>query len=510
MLTMDSQLENHEPMLRESIKHFLASYRNGNSDFSPFEAIFFRLIQKMLDPPLEITWFYSAVTFHSSKESTTPDSTSNRMMLLVKDLFQLLVSSSSLSNGWKRTALLAPVVFRLYDIVRDSLTNGFPLREEIEDLLEKIVSYISVCCCHDVEKGNYSDLPMVCFEDLVRVWTVDRVDEGCDYRDNLRVFFPVLSDEVRGGVDRRSGIECLAGIVLCEVFWLRLCLKFNQGIRRDELEMDMRNWVVQTINGFENIYFLDMLLRMLLEPSLPIANLLSSDDAMSLMKVLYDAVLIVDYSCLNSRGWMQLCDNQFGNLALMWLLVADDAVQFARDICDHSRALSYVNSFNESHLSNQLIKWISNQACMEDGLTHDIGTPRDLIRWLLVLEDQGLGVFYHNLSRFLTKTKLETIITWKSILSCSGNLGKREYKVNMDEEMADPSCRADPASIVTHEASIEGTRKRKDGMREEVETRVKHVKYNLHETSIYKDKFGSGVDMCNPVCDEDMEVMVTG
>ena len=51
---------------------------------------------------------------------------------------------------------------------------------------------------------------------------------------------------------------------------------------------------------------------------------------MSLMKVLYDAVLIVDYSCLNSRGWMQLCDNLFGNLALKWLLVADDAVQFAR------------------------------------------------------------------------------------------------------------------------------------------------------------------------------------
>lgn len=53
-----------------------------------------------------------------------------------------------------------------------------------------------------------------------------------------------------------------------------------------------------------------------------------------------------------------------------------------RDICDHSRALSYADSFHKSQLSNQLIKWVSNKARTEDKLRHDIGTPRDFIREL--------------------------------------------------------------------------------------------------------------------------------
>lgn len=274
---MNSQLENHESMLRESIKHFLASYRSGSSDFSVFESIFFRLIQTMLDPPLEVTWFYSAVAFHSSK-STTHDNSSKKMMLLVKDLFQLLTSCSSLSNALKKTALLAPVVCVLYDIVRDSSVNGLCLRGELEDFLEKIVGYISICCCCDeFGKGNESDISVVCFDDLVRVWTVDRVDEGCECEESLRLFFPVLGEEVLRGINGKRGMNYLAGIVICEVFWLRLCLKFNQGVMREELEMDMRNWAVQTIKGFGNIYFLDMLLRMLLEPSLPTINLVVSN-----------------------------------------------------------------------------------------------------------------------------------------------------------------------------------------------------------------------------------------
>ncbi|KAL3498600.1 hypothetical protein ACH5RR_041332 [Cinchona calisaya] len=524
---MNSQPENYEPMLKESIKHFLASYRNGNSDFSAFESIFFRLIQTMLDPPLEITWFYSAVTFHSSKSSLDIPS-SSKMLVLAKDLFQLLISCSSLSNGFKRIALLAPVVFGLYDIVRDSSRNGLCLRGELEELVEKMVSYVSICCCGGdggFGKGNESDVSVACFEDLVRVWTVDRVVEGCGYEENLNVFFPGLSDEVQKGIDGTCGIDYLAGIVLCEVFWLRLWLKFSVGVLQEELEMEMRNWAVQTIKGFGNSYFLDMLLRMLLEPTLPITNLLSSEDAVSLAKILYDTVLLVDYSCLGSGRWIQLVDNQSRSLALMWSLVADNAMQFARDICDHSRALSYANSFSKSQFSTQLIKWVSNQAGIDDKFRPEISTSRDLIRWLLVLEDQGLGVFDHNTSRFLTKAvasklrkdsefpefgTITALNAQKNILGYSGMIERRECRVSLDEEMADPSCRAEPAATITNETSIEGRRKRKEGMMTVGEPRVKLVKYNLHENSIYNDKFGSGLEIINPVCDEDMEVMVTG
>ncbi|KAK9273429.1 hypothetical protein L1049_018239 [Liquidambar formosana] len=57
--------ETYEPMLIESLQRFLADYRNGVSDFSCFSSIFSRLVQTMTDPPLEITWFYSAVTFRT-------------------------------------------------------------------------------------------------------------------------------------------------------------------------------------------------------------------------------------------------------------------------------------------------------------------------------------------------------------------------------------------------------------------------------------------------------------
>lgn len=144
----------------------------------------------------------------------------------------------------------------------------------------------------------------------------------------------------------------------------------------------------------------------------------------------------------------------------------------------------------------------------------------------MVLEDQGLGIFDHNMSRILTKAvvasklrldsespDLETnapLNTRKGNLSYSGDNETRENKVSLDEEMVDPSYHADRATMITNEASIEGRRKRKEGVREVGETRVKLVKYNFHESSIYNDKFGSGVEMGNPVCDDDMEVMVTG
>lgn len=211
----------------------------------------------MLDPPLEITWFYSAVTSHSSKlalVASPAQQTPNAKLLLIKDLFQLLLSCSKLSSGTKKIALLAPVVCELYYVITQFSRNEMCLlRREVEDLLGKIGGYVDVCC----ECLGEGDDSVVCIEDLVSVWTLDRALKGCENGDDLRVFLPILSNEVRKGVKGKCRVEELAGLVLCEVFWLRLCLKFDSDVARKELLSDMSQWVVQTSKGSQGFCFLD-------------------------------------------------------------------------------------------------------------------------------------------------------------------------------------------------------------------------------------------------------------
>lgn len=46
--------------------------------------------------------------------------------------------------------------------------------------------------------------------------------------------------------------------------------------------------------------------------------------------MLYDVVILVDYSYLKAQMWTQLPGDCLKSVALTWLLVVDNAVQFAR------------------------------------------------------------------------------------------------------------------------------------------------------------------------------------
>uniref|UniRef100_A0A5B7BGU9 Uncharacterized protein n=1 Tax=Davidia involucrata TaxID=16924 RepID=A0A5B7BGU9_DAVIN len=530
--------ESYELMLKESIDRFLVEFRKGGSDFSGFGSIFFRLVQTMTDPPLEIIWFYSAVTFHSNKSIFHDPS---KKMLVAKDLFQLLVSCSSPCSGLKRVAVLAPVVYELYNLVFEFSRKDLCLKREIEGLVEGIVSYISICCSnYSEEHHNGLDNLTPCFVDMIRVWTVDQVGENCKFGEDFRVFFPLVSDEVRQGVGVGYEVNFLAGVVMSETFLLRLCLKFGWGVLREELQKDMQHWAVQAIMGHQSCYFFDVLLRMLLEPSLPVTTLLTSEDEVLLRKVLYDAVILVEYSFMNSGRWTQLPGNHLKNMVLTWLLVADNAIQFVRENCDQPRAISYTSAFSESHLPNQLIKWVTSQTGMEEKTSRpNISTPTALIKWLMVLEDQGVIVFDHNISKLLAK-----VVTCKlrvdsehseSKPDCKNRddsifyiekEGRREDKVDEDQEMVDSVGDTFSAASCTVNITTNGIRKRKEGMRDEGETRVKLIKYNFHETSVgekflpFSDDDGlssgnefenpvhgssSGSEVENIVSDEDME-----
>ncbi|KAK4353333.1 hypothetical protein RND71_028851 [Anisodus tanguticus] len=433
----------------------------------------------MPNPPLEITWFYSAVTYHTSKSVGFSNT------IVAKDLFQLLISCSCSCNRVKKIALLAPLLYVLYDTVCEFLRSGVCLSNEIRDLVEKVCDYLCICL-GDRENGNEVDEGIVCFEELVGVWMVDRVGTCAKFKESLGVFFPIVSVEVE---KTRRGIRDLAGIVLCEVFLLNLSLKFI-GMRfvNEEFQKDARNWAIHTLKQFQNIEFLDLLLRILLEKRLVVTALLSSEDAVVLQKVLYDSLILVDHSFPSSGRWFQLPESYFRNLALLWSLVVDNAVQFAREICDQDRLTAYVNAFSESQLPTELLKWISIRAGTEENLSNPkLMTPTTLIRWLFVLEDQGLWVFDHDRLKFHAKAAI-----------CNSSEGK----CMGDEEMDDSLDKTFPSAyFCTDKSPTDGDRKRKDRVKDtDIRgTPVKIVKHNVHE-SPNREKF-------LPFSDEDMEVM---
>ncbi|KAK6161942.1 hypothetical protein DH2020_001783 [Rehmannia glutinosa] len=492
---MNPQIQNQEFMLKESIKHFLTSYHIDNSDYSSFESIFFRLIQTMLDPPLEVTWFYSAITFHAAK-SSSQNSPSTRV-LIAKDLLNLLISCSNLSSASKKIGLLAPVIYELYNIVCDSRKRGLSVKMEVDKLVEDMFSYVMMSAAvYDYGNGDVkSDNAVACFEDLVRVWTTDRGGGSCNFADNSRVFFPLLSDGTWKGVNVRCGVRELVVIVLCELFFLKLYLSFGSEMCTEDFLKDKQDQAVQTIKGFRNSYFIDMLLKMLLEPCLPVASLLSSEDAVILHKVLYDAVILVDYSFYSGR-WAQSSDCHSKKLALLWVLVADRAIQFARAKNDQARANSYLNAFRESQLMDELIKWATIQAGVtEQNARPDITTPKALINWLFVLEDHEIQVFDHNIS--LAYAKAVSKVASESPLN-HNILGWKKNDPNKDQEMDDMSNNGSPGALCLMNPENDVGRKRKEFSSDVQESRVKQVRLESSVRSV-------GNEVINISSDDDME-----
>lgn len=382
------------------------------------------------------------------------------------------------------------------------------MTSEIRDLVEKIGDYIFICLV-DPQNGNEFDEEIVCLEELVGVWIVDWVGKCAKLEENFGVFFPIVSVEVHNGQKTRCWIRDLAGIVMCEVFLLTLSLKFSTRFLNEEFQKDARNWAIQTLKQFQNIEFLDLLLRILLEKRLVVTALLSSEDAVVLQKLLYDAVILVDHSFLSSGRWLQQPESYFRNLVLLLSLVADNAIQFAREMCDQDRLTAYVNAFSESQLPSELLKWVSVRSGTEENLSNPkLMTPKALIKWLFLLEEQGLWVFDHDKLKFHAKAAM-CISRSDCFLPevqpggwTARERAHREGKCIGDEEMDDSMDKTfSNAYFCTDKLPTDGGRKHKDRVKDpDIRgTPVKVVKCNVHE-SPNREKF-------LPFSDEDMEVM---
>lgn len=500
-----------------------------------------RLLQSRADPPLEIVWFYAAVTFHGTDVSSENDPLSR--ISSAKDLFQHLSACSASSNGVKSIALLAPVLFKLHHSVVEFFSSvdkslleknskkSKKLVREIECLVEGILGYVSICNSSSRSYGEFgfsADL-LPCFSELIRVWVVDRLEGQWDVREGLRVFFPLVDDEIRNVFwEGECGVGYLAGVVIVEAFLLRLCWKVRLGAAKSELERELRAWVVGSITGFCNRIFFEMLLRLLLEPSLPVSSLLSSEEESFLRKVMYDAVILVDYSFLNPISADELNDDHMKSLAMMWLISVHEAVQVARVNGDQNKAISYINAFSRSQLCSELIKWVAGQIGMEKSNIPTASTPQALLKWLLNLEDRGLKVFANGISMFRTRLVFDDSnmnyehehpifkpdkTTPDDNLFFIDNKGEvTENGMEEDQEMQSMDASFIAAAHTMRFTANDGRRKRKE--RKEGEKQVKFIKYKLHNSSAKEnvalssvDGTDSGSEVENIPSDHDMEEM---
>lgn len=111
-----------------------------------------------------------------------------------------------------------------------------------------------------LKNENNSDHPVVCFDDLVGVLTIDGVSKAeiSGFRDMVKAFFPFPSGEILQGIDKKCGMQSLSGTVLIELFLLRLCLTFDTGVERKEIQAGLQTLSAQAIKGFKGCEFLGL------------------------------------------------------------------------------------------------------------------------------------------------------------------------------------------------------------------------------------------------------------
>ena len=522
--------ENYELILNQSMRNLLDEFHKGTSDFSHFVPVFFELMQARVDPRLESIWVYTALSFRS--RTSAKGDILNRVAV-VKDLFQLLSACSGSSSSSKSIALLAPVVFEVYRLLFDlsgkelSSKRDKKVVKEIGSLIEVILGYISVCSSGGSNEDNGLDGSIKCLDDLIRVWMYD--GEG---KEGVAAFFPLVSAEISrqfGGGE--CDVDSLAGVVIAEAFLLKMCMYCRVGVPRVDLEKELRSWAVASIAGFQNYYFYETVVKMLLELALPVTSLLSSEDEVVLRKILYDAVILADYSFLNPEREIKLPVERLHRLALTQLIVTHEAIEFLREHGDREKPISYVNAFSSSHLSSQLIKWVSNQIVMEGKVNRPNGSsPKALIKWLLNLEGQGIRIFDDSISRYRAKLVLDI-----SKVDYEQPVGRANFKKldddllfyvdkkreeedgNKEDKETDDSMSAAfvSAARTMKLAEKDGERKRKKGSSIEKKKQIKFRKYKLHDNSnseresshFLDDGLSSGSEIENPLSDdEDMEV----
>ncbi|KAI3742102.1 hypothetical protein L1987_59782 [Smallanthus sonchifolius] len=516
--------DEYELAINQSIQSLLDSLQNPNPDLSGFASKFLELMQVKSNPHPETIWILSSFTFQidSSRKDDILD-----QVLVVKDLFQSITTCSASSSASVCIALIAPVIYKLYSVVIDlkrkegDLKRGKKARREIRSFVDVILGYFNVCCegsNNDEEAGLIRPL-----NDLISIWVHS---EGTEK--GSKQFFPLLSDEIVHWVTEESRVNLglLAGAVIVEAFLLKLCLKFNDGSSKQELQNELRTWAVCSITGFHNFYIFDMLVKLLLEPNLPVMSLLSSEDESFLRKVLYD-VILPDFSFLRLDKVGHIPNSHIKNNVVARLMVTHEAIELLRKNKDYTEAISYTNAFSGSHLPTLITKLVTSEIGTNGNATQPKGSsPMAFIKWMLDLEDQGLNLT----DGFISKHRAR-LVHYRSSLDLDPQSSKLnaagkndddlgffiDNKGNDEEEKIDDSMNDVfvAAARSMQSGTNESGKKRKETHFGKKKGGVKFQRYNLVDHSgsksgkktglLEKDDSSSDSEVEDPDSDEDLE-----
>ncbi|XP_030465245.2 uncharacterized protein LOC115684598 isoform X2 [Syzygium oleosum] len=522
--------ESFNLVLKRAMEDLLADIRRETPNTASFVDAFYQLMQSRADPHLESIWVYAALT--SRGRSCAGDDVLDRVAA-AKDSFLLIKACSSSCSHLKSVSLLAPVMFEVYGIVSELFARDLSSKRdrravrEVQSLVDAVVGYLSICSCEGSYEGGGSETSTG-IADLVCVW----LGQG----ENSERFFPLLTDDIsRALIQGGCGVHYLAGAVIAEAFLLKMCLKLRvKGATRSELEKELRSWAVASITGFRNSYFFEILVRMLIQSTLPGASFLGSEDQALLRKVLYDATILVEYSFLGHERVADLPTEHVKNLLMTRLIVAYKAIEFFREHGDQTLAISYINAFSSSALPSQIMKLARRAIGVEIKASGSAGSsPRALIKWLLELEDRGLRFFDDSLLKCRAKLVFDvSVANEKPVLELEDRKQEDDVLFYIDNKGEEKDVDGDgdgdgdgegkdidesmsaafiAAAHVMEMTENEG-KKRKQRKRAGKEKRIKFLKYELAENAdlpgerskgVGGDGAGSASEVDNPSSDDD-------
>ncbi|CAN0838864.1 hypothetical protein LINGRAHAP2_LOCUS2379 [Linum grandiflorum] len=513
--------ENYTDKLSRSIQDVADEFSKATPNLSQFIQPFYDLLQSKLNPPLEAIWVYSALSYYAKKEENQNEGLSDRLAT-VKELFQLISACSGPCSSSTSIALLAPVASELHKLVTELLSQDLEAKRvkklvrNVQSLIGSVLGYVAVCAEATTEEED-SNL-IVKLADLVGIWM--------DGKEELKSFFPLLNDQVRReiGLGGFTVIQ-LAGAVTLELFLLKLCFDLrigNRGAELDQLEKQLKSWIVGSITGFRSFYFFDILVRVLLDPILPVASLLKSQEEILLRSALYDAVILVEYSFLSPGTRVGLAEQHFISLGLKRLVLSLEAIEFFRKEGKHKRAISYSTSFASSRLAFLIIKHVTSQIGMEEEAGRLEGSsPKALLRWLFSLEGQGVRIFDESISKTRVKFALDLCKAGDAevaegnkmnseLMFYIDNKGEMEVGGDEEEDKSDKEMNESMTAAFMAAAhsitTVEGKgKKRKEGPSAGRKKRTKLVLQSDNSDSdlLDTDDPSSASEVENPTSDED-------
>ncbi|RYR07302.1 hypothetical protein Ahy_B05g074626 [Arachis hypogaea] len=456
--------ENYAMKMKDSVHELISETRKGSPDFSSFLDVFYELMQANVNPPFEVIWVYTAIKFQSlkSEKGDALDRVSD-----VRSLFQLLSACSASVGASKSVALMAPVVYEVHKVLLELSGKELKLKrekkamKEVKSLVDVIVGYMSICCSKKVsEEEEYDCIGLnliMPFTDLAYVW----MNANGDADNGFESLLPILgSDVCKWLCDKGFHVGYLGGAVIMEAFFLKLRLLCHRKTPGDELEVNLKSWAVGSISSFQNIYFLEILMRAALGTSLPLSSISKSEEETLFRKVLFDALLLVEYPFLYENS------KYIKGLSLTRLIVTHKAVEYFRGIGDQKRALSYVREFSVSRIPLQIIKYVTSQNGLEEKAVKANGSsPRALLSLDISQAEQPTG----NLDGKMVGDDLFYV----------DNVGEEGNAVEEDKQNEVISD-AFVAAARTMKVTDSGSQKRKGKSKER---KVKFVKHNLLQNS---------------------------